>query len=181
MGSRQLAFEYALAAFDADAVAAEAQRRAVDDPHAAYELEGLLARRLSERTTHPDALAQAHWQMGLLANETAWREVPGSARQRAWLRRALAEFETAVRLAPLSERYAIADANQADLLGERARAAQLFRQAVALDPSSADAVAGLGVIAFENGDRFAARDYLARARALDAHSLMVRALERDLR
>jgi tetratricopeptide (TPR) repeat protein len=181
MGSRQLAFEYALAAFDADAVAAEAQRRAVDDPHAAYELEGLLARRLSERTTHPDALAQAHWQMGLFANETAWREVPGSARQRAWLRRALAEFETAVRLAPLSERYAIADANQADLLGERARAAQLFRQAVALDPSSADAVAGLGVIAFENGDRFAARDYLARARALDAHSLMVRALERDLR
>ena len=42
--------------------------------------------------------------------------------------------------------------NQADLLGERASAARLFRQAAAIDPTSADAVAGLGVIAFENGD-----------------------------
>ena len=180
-GSRQLAFEYALAAFDADAVAAEAQRRAVDDPHAAYELEGLLARRLSGRTTHPDALAQTYWQMGLFANETAWRKVPGSAQQRAWLHRALADFEAAVRLAPLSERYVIADANQADLLGERAGAARLFRQAAAIDPTSADAVAGLGVIAFENGDRVTASVYLARARGLDSGSLMVRALERDLR
>ncbi len=128
-GSPQLAFEYALAAFDADAVAAEARRRAIDDPHAAYELEGLLAQRLSARTTHPDALAQTYWQMGLFANETAWRKVPGSAQQRAWLGRALADFERAARLAPLSERYVIADANQADLLGDRASAARLFRQA----------------------------------------------------
>ena len=160
----QLAFEYALAAFDADAVAAEAQRRAVDDPHAAYELEALLARRLSARTTHPDALAQTYWQMGLFANETAWRKVPGSAQQRAWLRRALADFEAAARLAPLSERYVIADANQADLLGDRASAARLFRQAAAIDPTSADAVAGLGVIAFENGDR-AHRERLFGARS----------------
>lgn len=180
-GSRQLAFEYALAAFDSEAVSAEAQRRAVDDPRAAYELEGLLARRLSGRTTHPDALAQTYWQTGLFANQTAWRKVPGSAQQRAWLRRALDNFDAAARLAPLSERYVIADANQADLLGERASAARLFRYAAAIDPTSADAVAGLGVIAFENGDRAGASGYLARARALDARSLMVRALERDLR
>jgi hypothetical protein len=180
MGSPQLALEYALAAFDADTVAARATRLGVADPRAAYELEALLARRLLTRTTHPDAVAQARWQMGIFANETAWRKVPGSAPQRVWLQTAFADFNAAARLAPLSERYAIAAANQADLLGERLRAEQLFRQAAAIDPGSADAVAGLGVLAVENGDRAAARAYLARARALDARSLMVRALERDL-
>lgn len=181
MGSRQLALEYALAGFDVDAVSAEAQRRAQRDPQAGYDLELLLERRLSGRRTHPDALAQTRWQMGLLADQTAWRKVPGSPAQRSWLRQSFEDFEAAVALAPLSERYVIADANQADLVGERSRAEQLFRSAAAIDPGSADAVAGLGVIAFEKGDRAAAAAYLARARALDARSRMVRALERDLR
>jgi len=119
--------------------------------------------------------------MGLLANRTAWRQVPGSARQRAWLRRGLHDFDAAVGLAPLSQKYVIAAANQADLLGERERAAQLFAQGAAIDPTSADALAGLGVVAFENGDRERAAQYLERARALDANSAMVRALERDLK
>jgi len=131
--------------------------------------------------THPDAVAEARWEMGGLANRKAWRQVPGSVAQRDWLKRGLRDYEAAVALAPLSERYLIADANQADLLGERQRAATLFAQAVAIDPASAEAIAGLGVVAYENGDRNAAAAYLVRARAIDPTALMVRALERDLK
>jgi Flp pilus assembly protein TadD len=130
--------------------------------------------------THPDAVAEARWEMGGMANRMAWRQVPGSSVQRAWLQRGLRDYEAAAALAPLSERYLIADANQADLLGKRDRARTLFAQAVAVDPASAEAIAGLGVVAFESGDRNAAGAYLRRARELDPTALMVRALERDL-
>jgi tetratricopeptide (TPR) repeat protein len=180
-GQAQLALEYSLAAFDSDAVQAAAQRLAVRDPQSAYDLEQLLELRLSRRAMHPDAVAEARWQMGLFANQVAWRKVPGSTAQRAWLTIAFSEFEYAVALAPLSERYAIAAANQADLLAERDRAEALFARAADVDPGSADAVAGLGVVAWQNGDRTAALAYLKRARALDPRALMVRALQRDLR
>jgi hypothetical protein len=180
-GQAQLALEYSLAAFDSDAVQAAAQRLAVTDPQAAYALERLLELRLSRRATHPDAVAEAQWQMGLFANQVAWRKVPGSETQRAWLRVALSAFESAAALAPLSERYAIAAANQADLLAERSRAEALFARAAEIDPGSADAIAGLGVVALQKGDRTAAITYLTRARALDPRALMVSALERDLR
>jgi tetratricopeptide (TPR) repeat protein len=119
--------------------------------------------------------------MGLLANRQAWREISGSPAQNAWLRRAMRDFEAAVALAPLSERYAIAAANQADLLGERTRATALFQRGVDIDPASADAIAGLGVMAQQGGDRQGAFAYLDRARAIDPNALMVRALERALR
>lgn len=180
-GQPQLALEYFLAAPDAGAVEAAAEALAARHPEAAYRLEGLLETRLGLLRTHPDALAEARWRMGRFANRTAWIAVPGSPTQFAWLRQALHEFEAAVALSPLSERYAIEAANQADLLADRNRAATLFAQALAIDPASADAVAGLGVLAFQSGDRAAASRYLNRARALDPQSLMVRALERDLR
>ncbi len=180
-GDRVLADEYFLAAPDPDAVDAAAQALVTRDPAAAYALEALLQAALARGGTHPDAVAQAYWRMGVLANETAFRQVPGSPAQRAWLRRGLRGFEAAVSLAPLSERYVVSAANQADLLGDRRRAAELFAQGVAIDPAGADALAGLGVIAWENGDAAAARAYLARARRIDPNSRMVRALERDLR
>ena len=176
-----LSREYFLAAPDPDAIGTSAQALALRDPAAGYALERLLEVRLARSGTHPDAVAESYWQMGRLANRTAWRQLPGSALQRAWLSRGLRDFEAAIRLAPLSERYVVEAANQADLLGERDRAQELFRQAVDIDPASADAVAGLGVMAWQNGDRRAASAYLARARALDPDALMVRALERDLR
>jgi tetratricopeptide (TPR) repeat protein len=180
-GQRLLAFEYFLAAPDAVAVEAAAEAVAVRDPAAAYRLENLLETRLALLRTHPDAVAEARWRMGRFANRTAWIQVPGSPAQLAWLRRALRDFEAAAALSPLSERYAIEAANQSDLLADRGRAAVLFARALAIDPGSADAVAGLGVLAFQAGDRDAAARYLSRARALDPSSLMVRALERDLR
>jgi hypothetical protein len=180
-GQVALAREYFLAAPDPTAVESAAEALAARDPAAGYELERLLQIRLARSGTHPDAVAETYWRLGRLANREAWLQVPGSARQRMWLERGLRAFEAAVSLAPLSERYVISDANQADLLGERRRAAALFAQGVDIDPASADAIAGQGVVAWENGDATAAAAYLARARALDPFALMVRALERDLR
>ncbi len=180
-GQSLLAAEYFLAAPDPAAVSANAQALAVRAPAAGYALERLLEIRLERAGTHPDAVAEAYWQMGRLANRQAWREISGSPRQRRWLAIALNDFYAAVGLAPLSERYVVEAANQADLLGDRRRARLLFAHAADIDPRSADAVAGLGVIAWEEGDRRGAMVYLARARALDPDALMVRALERDLR
>ncbi|MGA8574831.1 MAG: tetratricopeptide repeat protein [Candidatus Cybelea sp.] len=180
-GQSALAREYYLAAPDPAAVGASAQSIAIRDPATGYSLEQLLEIRLARDGTHPDAVADAYWQMGRLANRQAWREVPGSPRQRAWLETGLRDFDTAALLAPLSQRYAVEAANQADLLGDRRRAQSLFSHAADIDPRSADAIAGLGVIAWENGDRQAASAYLTRARALDPRAPMVRALERDLR
>lgn len=180
-GRPQLALEYFLAAPDADALDDAAQALAARSPAAGYALERLLLTRLALSAVHPDVVAQTRWQMGLLANRQAWREISGSPAQNAWLRRAMGDFDAAVALAPLSERYTIAAANQADLLGERPRAQALFLRGEQIDPASADAIAGLGVIALQDGDRATALGYLSRARRLDENALMVRALERALR
>ena len=180
-GQDALAIEYFLAAPDPAAIEASAQKLAANDPAAAYALEALLESRLAQTETHPDAVAESYWQMGRFANRQAWREIPGSPLQRAWLRRALSDFEAAVRVAPLSERYVVEAANQANLLDDHVRAKELFSDAVEIDPTSADAVAGLGVIALESGDRSTAELDLMRARRLDSNALMVRALERELR
>ena len=180
-GEAALAVEYALAAPDPERVTAIAQQVAADHPERAYALEGLLEVRLARTGTHPDAVAAADWEMGRFANREAWRQVPGSVAQHAWLQRALLDFERAANVAPLSERYVVEAANQADLLGERAGARALFAHAAEMDPASADAIAGLGVVAWQEGDRATALAELQRARALDSDSAMVRALERDLR
>jgi tetratricopeptide (TPR) repeat protein len=175
-----LAFEYYLAAPDVAAVEAYVESVATHDPAKAYALEAILSRRLVLSQTHPDGVAETQWHMGLLANRRAWREIPDSPAQGVWLRRALNAFSNALRLAPLSDRYAIAAANQAMLLGEIDRSAALFAQAERSNPGSADAIAGLGVAAYQRGDVRAAADALARARRVDPNALMVRALAHDL-
>jgi hypothetical protein len=179
-GDETLALEYDLAAPDVDAVSRAAFALAATDPEAAYLLELHLKDRLVLLTTHPDAVAEAYWNLGEYANRSAWRKISGSPQQNDWLRRAGADFESALSLAPLSEKYALSAGNQAALIGNFARARQLFAQAAEIDPGDADAIAGLGVAAFAAGDIAAARSYLTRARALDPQALMVRALERDL-
>jgi tetratricopeptide (TPR) repeat protein len=180
-GDEALALEYFLAAPDVDAVQSAINEAAVRDPAAAYALEQTLEIRLALLATHPDAVAEARWHMGRLANERAWREIPDSPAQGIWLRRAMGDFQSALDLAPLSVKYAIAAANQAMLLGDLARAQALFEHATDVNPGSADAIAGLGVIAYQRGDAATARYDLSRAQRLDPNSLMVRALERDVR
>jgi tetratricopeptide (TPR) repeat protein len=180
-GDRSLALEYFLAAPDVDAVQSTVSALATSDPASAYFLERTLNARLSLQTIHPDAVAETNWRMGELANRRAWREIPGSLAQGNWLRRGMSDFQAAVDLATLSGKFAISAANQAMLLGDVARARALFAHAAETDPGSADAIAGLGVVAYRQGDRRSAVAYLARAQSIDPHSLMVRALERDLR
>jgi tetratricopeptide (TPR) repeat protein len=180
-GDGVLALEYFLAAPDVDAVQSAVSALAPRDPAAAYDLERALNARLSLQTIHPDAVAETYWRMGELANRRAWREIPASRVQGDWLRRGMEHFQSAVDLAPLSGKFAISAANQAMQLDEVPRAKALFDRAAQADPASADAVAGLGVVAYREGDRNSALAYLVRARSLDPHALMVRALERDLR
>jgi hypothetical protein len=175
-----LALEYFLAAPDVSAVQAAAEQRARRDPADAFALEGMLATRLEMLGTHPDAVAEARWSMGIFANERAWREVPGSPAQQRWLRTGLRGFIAASDAAPFSGRYALAAANQAILLGDVSLGRRLFARAAAADPGSADAIAGLGVGAYHSGDRGAAQRALERSRRIDPGALMVRALERLL-
>jgi tetratricopeptide (TPR) repeat protein len=180
-GDRQLALEYFLAAPDVSAVDAAAQAAAVRSPAAGYALETLLERRLALLTTHPDDVAETYFRLGQLANRQAFREIPDSKAQGAWLFRAMHDFRSAVELAPLSDKYLIVAANQAMLLGDLDGAQRYFGRAADSNPGSADAVAGLGVIAYQRGDLATAQNDLRRARALDPNALMVRSLERFLK
>src|SRR6185312_15509208 len=177
-GDEQLALEYFLAAPDVNAVDAAAQARALRSPASGYALETLLERRLALLTTHPDDVAETYFRLGQLANRQAWREIPDSKAQGAWLYRGMRDFRSAVDLAPLSDKYLIVAANQAMLLGDLDGAQRFFTRAVDANPGSADAVAGVGVIAYQRGDLAAAEKNLRRALALDPNSLMVRSLER---
>ncbi|HEY1428816.1 MAG TPA: tetratricopeptide repeat protein [Candidatus Tumulicola sp.] len=179
-GDTALAYEYYLAAPDVDAIETYIESLATRDPAAAYELERTLSQRLLAGGSHPDAVAETQWHLGLLANRRAWREIPDSPAQGFWLRRSMDAFQRALDIAPLSDRYAIAAANQAMLLGELPRSQALFAQAARSNPGSADAIAGLGVVAYELGDVRAAAGELERARRIDPNALMVRALAHDV-
>lgn len=180
-GEERLALEYFLAAPDVSAVDAAAQTLAVRSPAAAYSLETLLERRLALLTTHPDDVAETYFRLGQLANRQAWREIPDSRAQGTWLKRGMRDFRSAVTLAPLSDKYLIVAANQAMLLGDLDGAQRFFARAADANPGSADAVAGLGVIAYQRGDVATAENDLRRALALDPNSLMVHSLERFLK
>lgn len=180
-GDEPLALEYFLAAPDVNAVDAAAQALAERSPAAGYALETLLERRLALLTTHPDDVGETYFRLGQLANRQAWREIPDSKAQGAWLYRGMRDFRAAVDLAPLSDKYLIVAANQAMLLGDLDGAQRFFARAVDANPGSADAVAGVGVIAYQRGDLTTAEKSLRRALALDPNSLMVHSLERFLK
>ncbi|MBV8491109.1 MAG: tetratricopeptide repeat protein, partial [Candidatus Eremiobacteraeota bacterium] len=174
-GDATLALEYFIAAPDVDAVRARVDSLASSNPAAAYALERVLKVRLDMLATHPDAVAEASFRMGEIANVAGRRERSGAART-AWFRRGMTDFTAAVALAPWSDKYLIAAANQAILLGDLDGGATYFQRAADADPGSADARAGLGVVAFRRGDVERARRDLARARQLDPQSGMVGAL-----
>ena len=135
--------------------------------------------RLIDLRTHPDAVADADWELGLLESRLGYTSLP--TQRPAWRRRALRAYERAIVEAPLSAKYALSAANQALAVDDLSGALRWYRQTADQDPGSADAVAGQGLVALRRGERAQAAVLLARSREMDARAPMVAALERALR
>jgi len=168
-GQTKIALQHFVAAQDSAAVDAYVIQTWKADPPAAYALERDLKDQLSASGTHPDALALAYWRMGTLA----------IALHRPRL--SLNDFEQAVHISPLSERFLIWAGFEAYDLHRLDTAAGYFDRAVAADPTSADAYAGAGLVALARGDRATAFSDRARAKALNPHSMGLHTLQEALR
>jgi len=178
-GHHRLAFEYFFAAPDIAAVQREIAEIATRDPQLAYLYEARFKDRLVSLTTHPDAVADAYWRMGELATRQAYRLPAGE--RRPFLERGLRDYRTALTLAPLNMNYVLSSANQALSLRAYRTAGRIFEHGVAIDPASADSLAGLGIVALREGRRASALAYAARARAINPKASELLGLERLLR
>jgi tetratricopeptide (TPR) repeat protein len=168
-GDHRLALEYYFAAPDIGAMQREIARLSKSDLGRARAMEDRFRARLVELRTHPDAVADSYWISGLL---------DARAHQPA---RALARYQTALKLAPLNMKYVLAAANQAYDMHDDTLARRLFERGRSVNPGSGDVLAGLGLLALREGHPGEARSYLARAQRADPHAQMIPALERALR
>lgn len=157
-GDHALAQRYFIAADDVFAIGDEVDDLAKHDRAKAYRVQDLFVQRLQRTATHPDALAEAYWRLGVLAAKTARPSL------------AMKQYLQAVSLSPLSAKYLIAAGFQSYDLRAYAQARSFFIRAIAVDPGSADAYAGAGMAEFKLGDRAAAQRYAARSRRYDPHS-----------
>jgi tetratricopeptide (TPR) repeat protein len=180
-GDEAQAYRYFVAANDVFAIRREVNRLAAHDPTGAYTLESRLTNRLERTATHPDALADAYWELGRLATQLGYAD---AAHRRAWFEEAMRDYTDAVKLAPFAEKYLIAagsqELNLADATGDRShfkRAFDYFNRVLDQNPASADAYAGLGVAEFRLGNIAAARQYENSSRAYDPHSHFLHTLE----
>lgn len=175
-GDRATAVRAFLEADDVDALTAEAsQRAAAGDLSGALSLERDVAARLTHTETHPDAVAEAYWRAGIYAQRLGDRD---RVNAKKWKGEALRYFADAHTLTPFSEKYLLAGATEAMHLNEETLAAGYLQAILAIDPASADAYAGLGILALRRGDAERARKLLKRSRALDPRADMVRELVR---
>jgi tetratricopeptide (TPR) repeat protein len=158
-----------IAAVDVFGINGEVDALDARDPRAAYALEMRFRERLAQGSTHPDALADADWRLGVLAAKLGMRPA------------AMAHYRSAVALSPLSEKYLISAGFQAYDLHDDASAKQYFGRAIKIDPGSADAYAGAGMTELRLGNRAAAIAYASRSRACDPNSHALRTLEAQLR
>jgi len=174
-------YRYFVTANDVFAIRGEVNRLAAHDPIGAYQLELRLKDRLARTAMHPDALADAYWELGRLATARGYVD---AGNRRAWFEEAMRDYTDAVKLAPFAEKYLIAagsqELNLADATGDRThfkRAFDYFKRVLDQNPASADAYAGLGVAEFRLGDIAAARQYENSSRAYDPHSHFLHTLE----
>ncbi len=177
-GDRSAALAEYLKADDVGALAADVDRlRSQGKIADAYALELRVRNRLEQATTHPDALAEADWSLGRLASTFGYEQP--SLRQRWWAD-GMRYYRQALALAPLSEKYLLAAASQAFLQADFKTAKRYFQRAIDVDPASADAYAGLGLLALRAHDEPRARAYAARSRAINAQSGFLKRLESEL-
>lgn len=167
-GDHARAEYYFVLADDVFAIGDEVDALAKSDPAGAYRVEETFIRRLERKATHPDALAEAYWRLGVLASQLGRPPL------------AMKHFQSAVDLSPLSGKYLIAAGFQAYDLHDNAAAQAYFQRAIAVDPGSADAYAGAGMTALRLGDRATARMYAARSRSYDPRSHALYTLEKLL-
>ena len=180
-GDRESAVRMFLAAGDlADLEARIDELAKAGALEAALALQRETVARLARDPTQGDALAQADFALGRLEQRQAYRFPLASPERERHQTSAAQAYERAVALAPLQERYLIAYANELVNAGRLDAAAAGFRRAWDVDPTSAEALAGLGDVAHRQGDDAAARAYLARSRVLDATDAAVRRLAREL-
>ncbi len=166
------------AADDTDNVQRGIAALAVRDPQRAYVLEQHFAQRLAVERTHPDALAEAWFTLGVLATARAYTH---PAQRSHWMPVSLEHYERAIALAPFEAKYLLSAANQAAAMGRLDVAQGYYLRCLQADPTAGDALAGLGLIAMQRGDRAAALEYLRRARERHAEASLLSQLERVLR
>lgn len=167
-GDERAARQYFIRAGDIEAIDRAVDALAPAHPAAAYELELRLTQRLASSGTHPDAVAEGYWRMG----ELAWQE---SKRQLG-----MQDYVQAVTISPLSEKYLLSAGFGAYELHADAQAQSYFQRVIGVNPASADAYAGAGMVALRDGDRARAEQYADRARAIDPHAHAMLTLEKQL-
>lgn len=168
-GDHRTAQQYFLAAGDIFAIGDEIEAQAKLDPRDAYDLQMQLNRRLEKSGTHPDAVAEGYWRAGVLSSKLGRPA------------RALEEYRHAVALSPISAKYLISVGFQAYDLRRLNVARSSFARAIAVDPCSADALAGAGMVALLQGDRASARAYARRSGTCDPRSHALYTLRQQLR
>jgi len=173
-GDRIAAANYFIEANDVFGLHDEVARLRSRDLPAAYDLAMRLKERLALNATHPDALADADWQLGRLATQRGYAD---PASRQAWFAEGLHDYQDAVRLAPTAERYLMAAGSQELNLNDPKNAIQYFQRVVNQNPASADAYAGLGVSQFRLGNVAEARRYERLSRSYDPRSHFLHTLE----
>jgi tetratricopeptide (TPR) repeat protein len=168
-GQDDVAQRYFVRAADIEAIDSAVRGLASRDPARAYALESALMRRLRAGGTHPDFVAEAYWQMGTLAWSQSKRQL------------AMQDYGEAVQLSPLSEKYLLSAGFAAYELRQDRAAKRYFTRVIGVDPASADAYAGAGMVALRQGNRAQALQYAARARASNPHAGSLATLESLLR
>jgi hypothetical protein len=167
-GDERASLEHFIDAGDVFAIDRLVRQLAPRDPAAAYALETKLKNRLEQGGTHPDAVAEAYWRLGVIAAQQHRQAL------------ALANYRHAVGLSPIAGKYLLSAGFQAYDLHLMLEAQHDFARAIGVDPASADAYAGAGLVALSLGNRAAAQAYAAQSRALDARARALQTLQTQL-
>jgi tetratricopeptide (TPR) repeat protein len=155
----------------------ELERRG--DVRGAERLQSRIVARLAQDRTHPNTLAEAWWRLGVLCAALPPRARSPEGTQ-PYARRAIAAYEEAIALAPLSAKYLISAASQDLNLHDLDGAQRYFERAAEQVPGSVLIPVGYGEVAVRRRDFATARKRLAEARRIDAAEPAVERLARKI-